>query len=251
MQRFIHLEGFLSEEEQFCLSTSTFERHQVCQKRKLGSEYEIDNDSEWKNLESSTASIPLNMGLNCTGGPFVDMEPAVRYSKRAFGEASRYFASIGQKEVSGAIYRLCNDEVELTGISLLYGPKGKMLAHYDSPTQPGRRDEWLVGFTVGADTDFRCNDKIIRLTSGDALVMDSMAVLHGVESIDNGFESVCRSSKYELPFPGSRLGVLLWQSAQTIPNVSKNKVSSDIKHEGLKNLFATDTDSDYSEDVEK
>lgn len=247
MERYIHLKGFLSEEEQHCLSKSALERHKVCQEQKLGSEYE----SEWQRLETSSSSIPLNMGLKGTGGPFVDMDSVVRYSKRAFGEASRYFSSVGQGKISEAIDRLRHEEAKLTGISLLYGPNGSMLAHYDAPTQPGRHDEWLVGFTVGADTYFRCNDKIVLLKSGDALVMDSMAVLHGVESIKSGKEAIDCSLKYELPSPGSRLGVLLWQGAHTVPEVTTKDEPFEMNHTDIKTLFMIDTDSECSGEIEE
>jgi hypothetical protein len=38
-------------------------------------------------------------------------------------------------------------------------------------------------FTIGNAVDFICNHEILTLYGGDALVMDSMAVLHGVKGI--------------------------------------------------------------------
>ena len=71
----------------------------------------------------------------------------------------------------------------LTGLALLYGPSGSMPPHFDSPTQPGRAEEWLTMFRVGCDVLFRLGDEVLIVGDGDAVVMDSMSVLHGVESV--------------------------------------------------------------------
>ncbi|KAI2510147.1 hypothetical protein MHU86_4314 [Fragilaria crotonensis] len=71
--------------------------------------------------------------------------------------------------------------------------------------------EWLVMMTVGKAVAFVCNDEIITLSSGDVLVMDAMAVLHGVQSI---LRDDC---DIELPLQGSRLGVPIVQARQVDP----------------------------------
>lgn len=248
LDRYVHLKGFLSEEEQLKLSSSTFRRHHVVCNEEASCKGQGDN--EWISLLDSVTSMRLDMGLQGTGGRFIDMEVAVTFAKRAFKYASNYYSSQGGKEMSEAIRILCEDSVGLTGLSLLYGPNGKMLAHHDSPTQPGRRDEWLCSFSIGATTYFRCNDEVIELQSGDALVMDSMAVLHGVESIGSWPEHIDFKSKFGLPISGSRLGVLLWKSADD--NASsltlKERISENQDHEfDIKCLFVTDSDTDCSD----
>lgn len=37
--------------------------------------------------------------------------------------------------------------------------------------------------TIGSTVSFRCNDDVLELKLGNVLVMDSMAVLHGVEGV--------------------------------------------------------------------
>lgn len=114
-----------------------------------------------------------------------------------------------------------------------------MSPHYDSPTQPGQGQEWLAMLTVGKSVDFVCNNDVITLTSGDALVMDSMAVLHGVKGIVQDNNSI------ELPVKGSRLGVLLWQ-ARSVANVFINGDNDDV--DGVNMLFQDDSDDDDDDD---
>lgn len=256
-KRYVHLKGFLTNEEQQELVRSTFECHRSNSAHSDGH----DKCDEWKSLGTDTVSTSLNLGLAYTGAPMNnEMNPALTFSRRSFEDASKHYLDAGKCDLSVATSRLASpDECDITGIALLYGPNGKMLAHYDAPTQKGRRDEWLVGFSVGADTMFRCNDEVVLLKSGDALVMDSMAVLHGVEGICGQVSSVDVEQLYGLPFQGSRLGVLLWQSAEP----SKNRMDvSKAEAEGvdvfdstcggvLKSLFVTGSDSEESDDGEE
>jgi hypothetical protein len=136
----------------------------------------------------------------------------------------------------------------LTGLALLYGPKGCMSAHYDSPTQPLQRMELLVLLSLGSTTVFTCtNDQEpLHLFSGDALVMDSMAVLHGVQQI---IPHPSSPVSHLLP-PNSRLGVLLWQGRTSTPkdittSVHHTMESDDMDiPDGMGSLFFGDDDSD-------
>jgi hypothetical protein len=87
-----------------------------------------------------------------------------------------------------------------------------MKPHYDSATQPNQKEEWLCILSLGLTAVFRCDNEVLHLESGDALVMDSMAVLHGVERVLLDPE-VCEEASWRkagLPFP-SRLGLVVWQ----------------------------------------
>jgi hypothetical protein len=118
-----------------------------------------------------------------------------------------------------------------------------MKAHYDSPTQPGQKNEWLACLSLGENCNFRCNQDILLLESGDALVMDSMSTLHGVEGIVlSPKEPSCKCG-----LPGScRMGILMWQ-AKAAPPLSNNSNDDDDRSielvEGVGNLFL-DSDSD-------
>jgi len=130
----------------------------------------------------------------------------------------------------------------LTGTALCYGPHAFMKPHYDSPTSRNSGgDEWLVVLSLGKDVHFRCDSNIIVMEDGDALVMDSAKVLHGVEGVGDmkhtthssstlpsslsSFSRVVKCSKEEkeeidlekmetvLPEGVSRLGLILWGAA--------------------------------------
>ena len=92
--------------------------------------------------------------------------------------------------------------------------------------------------TVGNPVDFVCNDQVLTLQSGDALVMDSMAVLHGVKAI---LPISGETARHKLPIEGSRLGVLLWQGKSIVGETS---ASIPTLEGGLENLFGDDEDSD-------
>jgi hypothetical protein len=81
---------------------------------------------------------------------------------------------------------------------------------------------------------FRCDDQIIRVESGDVLVMDSMSVLHGVEGVvgDGSFYK-----EVGLPIP-SRLGILFWQG-RTATSSSEEKEEYELV-DGIENLFRED-----------
>jgi len=104
-----------------------------------------------------------------------------------------------------------------------------------------------VMFSVGAPILFRCDDVVLTIDSGDALVMDSMKVLHGVEGVlatviptqeggVNGNQwckssSSCSSSNLLLPVHGSRLGVLLWHAAEKGRSINNNRSRAVSKNE--------------------
>ncbi len=90
--------------------------------------------------------------------------------------------------------------------------------------------------TVGKAVAFVCNDKIITLSSGDVLVMDAMAVLHGVQGI------LPDDCDIELPLQGSRLGVLLWQARQVDPREMSTHCQDD-NVDGIHTLYHHDDDS--------
>jgi hypothetical protein len=116
-----------------------------------------------------------------------------------------------------------------------------MNAHHDSPTQPGQREEWLVLMTVGLPVLFRLNKSVERLISGDVLVMDSMATLHGVEEI------LSDDSGIDFPALGlqrpARLGVLLREGRQESATHGRNDNQRSIDDdmvEGIQGLFGAD-----------
>jgi hypothetical protein len=117
-----------------------------------------------------------------------------------------------------------------------------MKPHYDSPTQPNQREEWLIMFTLGNDVLFQLDDRQLCLSSGDALVMDSMNVLHGVVSIlPPKLEEVDPAVTLGLS-PRTRLGILLWQSSPPRETIDENKTptndeTSDILNPLLHSLF--------------
>jgi hypothetical protein len=167
----------------------------------------------WTGVGTSTASFPLKLGIGCGGDLSRTLPFAVDLARRAFASSSMHHNV---------------KDCTLTGLSLLYGPNATMNAHCDSPTQPQQREEWLVMMTVGNSVRFRCNDELLLLHSGDALVMDSMAVLHGVQEI-----VVCDPDMAPilgLPVPGSRLGVLLWQGSSPM-NASASNMSEEVELE--------------------
>ena len=251
----------------------------------------------WDQLQNSSASMKMNLGLNECGGDLSHTLPlAVELSRKAFRKSALHYEMLGNLRLAQSSHKLAGimentssgqtksvgtngsktknkkhpassspqTPPKLTGLSLLYGPKAMMNPHYDSSTQPGQREEWLVMFTIGSDVLFRCNDSVIALSSGDALVMDSMSVLHGVEGIrkkmvqnpmdlctsetkDNSQfprENIDAALHYGLPVEGSRLGVLLWQgrtsyNAQIVTDERKTDDDGPISLEGFSTLFSS------------
>ena len=96
-------------------------------------------------------------------------------------------------------------------------------------------NQFIVGLAL-CSLGFVCNDEIITLSSGDVLVMDAMAVLHGVQSI------LPDDCDIELPLQGSRLGVLLWQARQVDP-VEGSTRGKDETIDGMHMLYYDDDDS--------
>ena len=187
----------------------------------------------------ATASIRIHLGISCGASVDHTLPLASQYARRAFATARETFPCDDD-----AVLQLLATSSPLTGLALLYGPNAKMTPHFDSPTQPGQRHEWLVMFTVGKAVDFMCHNEIITLTSGDALVMDSMAVLHGVTAIR---QDDCTVS---LPVEGSRLGVLLWQARQaTTSKCEPRNITADTDcMQGVNFLFQHDNSDDDDDD---
>jgi hypothetical protein len=82
----------------------------------------------------------------------------------------------------------------------------------------------------------------VQLQSGDVLVMDSMAVLHGVESIvdvDNSGGWCDEKADLGLPI-SSRLGILFWQGQDPVDKVSSASLTL---VEGVGSLFPDSDDS--------
>jgi hypothetical protein len=183
------------------------------------------SDSEWHALLARETGLPLNLGISGCGGSLAEiLSQSALVARRAFAAAH---ADLGVP----ALHNLANPATSLTGLALLYGPRGSMKAHFDSPTQPGQRNEWLANISLGLPVDFVCNTDIVRLYSGDVLVMDSMAVLHGVKQIvmtdeahqsDSGTQTDNNPLHHDfcnrIGLPGPfRLGILFWQGRDVAP----------------------------------
>jgi hypothetical protein len=169
-------------------------------------------------LESSPRSIKLNIGITIGGSIAPNLPKAEKVCRRVFERAASTLVKHkgdGDDVVSPRhhpLHVLAHPETPLTGTSLLYGPNASMKPHYDSPTQPNQKEEWLCILSVGLTTVFRCDNETFRIDSGDALVMDSMAVLHGVEKILPDPDGCVNSSWRQVGLPApSRLGLVVWQ----------------------------------------
>jgi hypothetical protein len=185
-------------------------------------------------VATSTTSIPLNLGIPCGGHLDSILPHAVAIARRAYQCAATAALEVApcddilaaesnatptpRQELHDTLMAIAQGP--LSGLSLLYGTKAAMTPHYDSPTQYQQRAEWLVLITLGNTVDFRCHDQVIPLHSGDVLVMDSMAVLHGVERIH--VDTDCPTLSHQLQLPGDqvRLGILLWQGRSDRPTQS-------------------------------
>ena len=220
-QRHVVLRGFLTETEQQELVKESI----ACHVRNE------DKATDWDGVATSTSSLKFRLGIDCGESLEGCLPLATELSRKAFLRASEQMGGCKTLDDLGA-------DAPLTGLVLLYGPKGSMSPHYDSPTQPGQRQEWLAMMTVGNPVDFVCNDQVLTLQSGDALVMDSMAVLHGVKAI---LPISGETARHKLPIEGSRLGVLLWQGKSIVGETS---ASIPTLEGGLENLFGDDEDSD-------
>eukprot|EP00978_Attheya_sp_CCMP212_P003557 scaffold7458_cov60-Attheya_sp.AAC.3 len=270
---YAHVPQFLTDLEQVELTTSVLERCKLQNNDNFLLTYD----------DSGTSSCSLELGLvpPCGG----DMEPAlplaVSHARRAFsliqsilllqqqskkdkvtttpsghdvGIRTRTMDPTNSTTAEMAVLKDLASSSCLTGIALLYGPKGCMPAHYDAPTQPLQRMELLVLLSLGSTTVFTCNktDEPLHLFSGDALVMDSMAVLHGVQQI---IPHPSSPVSHLLP-PNSRLGVLLWQGRTSTPSketttTANNRMEPDDMEipDGMGSLlFGDDSDSDSDSD---
>ena len=184
---------------------------------------------------SSKTSLKLNLGISC-GGDLSDILPnAVAVVRRAFDHASNIAKN---KSTAKTLQTISNGP--LSGLSLLYGLDAAMVPHYDSPTQPGQRDEWLCMMSFGNTMIFRCDNDTITIQSGDVIVMDAMSTLHGVERIvpDDNMPLIC--SRIGFPIPQVRLGILLWQG-RVMP-VYKDVLGpvDDVDLEGSIGIFDND-----------
>jgi hypothetical protein len=192
-KRYIILESFLSPDDERSIIQEVLERHR--QSRPVANDLMMD-------LTSMKNSLKLELGIACGE----DLSPILTVStaicRRAFKDAAQYLPW------AHSLKLLSERDTPLTGLSLLYGPQSSMSPHYDSPTQPGQKEEWLCMFTFGSSLLFRLDDETVKMKSGDALVMDSMSVLHGVERIlAASVDDLC--SKIGLP-TACRLGLLFW-----------------------------------------
>lgn len=215
-ERYMVLESFLSLDEQRAIVGEVLTCHQL---------HGQDGEGLKLDLGQST-SMKMELGIGCGEDLSSKLKVSVHASRRAFQVASENFLPM-----TSALRTLSDPTTPMTGLSLLYNPSASMSAHYDSPTQPGRMEEWLCSFTLGMPCLFRLNECVIALKSGDALVMDSMAVLHGVERIlESRGDDIC--SQVGLPVEG-RLGVLLWHGRLSVDTYSDIPVV-----EGLSDMFA-------------
>ena len=209
-KRYVVLRGFLAADVQQELIAEVL----ACHYRNAG----VSPSS----VLTGESSLRLELGI-ATGGSLDAVLPqACARIREAFRQASC--------ETVPKLRSLSADSTPLTGISLLYGPESVMKSHYDSPTQPGQRDEWLAMLSIGNPVLFRCNERIETLNSGDALVMDSMAVLHGVEGI-----VPIDGADFGLPVQGSRLGILMWRARSDSAASTDRATVSPV--DGLETLF--------------
>lgn len=218
-QSYLVFQQFLSTSEEELLVREALQCHSL--------HLSTSVESSLGDSRTASTACKLDLGIRCGGNLEHSIPEAVRVARRIFKRASSLLPKI---EV---LKRLCEDDVPLTGTALLYGTNASMKAHYDSPTQPGQREEWLCTMSCGLATKFRCNDTLIELQPRDVLVMDSMAVLHGVERVLEQDESDhCKQAG--LPWP-SRLGILLWQGRITKVSTEDHDALADV--EGVDHLF--------------
>jgi hypothetical protein len=237
VQRYAIFRSFLNVKEQQLLVQESLQCH-------LKNSTEKQMPTDWNHMETSSTSETFQLGVRCGGDLTPTLPLAVAVARRAFRQAAlQQEPQLGDATSIPALETLSQPNIPLAGLVLLYGLQASMPAHCDSPTQPGQREEWLIMMTMGNDVRFRCNDDIVQLQSGDVLVMDSMAVLHGVESIvdvENG--AGCDDEKPDLGLPiSSRLGILFWQGQSPVDKVDSASFSV---VEGVGNLFPDSDDSD-------
>jgi hypothetical protein len=244
VQRYAIFRSFVGVEEQQLLVRESLQCHLKNSSTGINQQ---DSDgtlqptkTDWNHMETSSTSHTFQLGVRCGGDLTSTLPVAVEVARRAFRQAMQHKPQLGTLTSIPALETLSQPNVPLAGLVLLYGLQASMPPHYDSPTQPGQREEWLVMMTMGNDVRFRCNDDIVKLQSGDVLVMDSMAVLHGVESIVDNKNKGCEEEDLGLPI-SSRLGILFWQGQSPIDNVDSTSISV---VEGVGSLFPDSDDSD-------
>lgn len=138
---------------------------------------------------------------------------------------------------------LDRDRPFLTALGWLYGPQSSMVAHHDTPTFPGSKDEWLVSFNAGLTMNFEADGEPLPLASGDVVVMDTLAVKHGVLGILPG------TAPAECSLQDARLGLLLWSSYNPDPKARATLAADEgAAAEGLSNLFPDSSDDDDDDD---
>jgi hypothetical protein len=249
VRRYAIFRSFVDVEQQKLLVQESLQCHlkNSTDKDKLQQDSSSDGtlsptDLNWNHMETSSTSETFQLGVRCGGDLTSTLPLAVAVARRAFQQALQQTPQLGDVSSIPALETLSQPNIPLAGLVLLYGLQASMPPHYDSPTQPGQREEWLVMMTMGNDVRFRCNDDVVQLQSGDVLVMDSMAVLHGVESIVDVDNGGGRDDKSELGLPiSSRLGILFWQGQSPVDKVDSASFSV---VEGVGNLFPDSDDSD-------
>jgi hypothetical protein len=224
-----------SDEAQRRLASEVFHCHAVNEEYKsdeLGGDVLAQFDS------LSCSSTKLNLGISCGGDLATNLPNAVDLARRAFQQA----AIVATSHATAETLKLISKN-PLSGLSLLYGIHASMTSHYDSPTQPGQREEWLCMISFGNTILFRCDNEIVTVHSGDVIVMDSMAVLHGVERIlpDNSLPSIC--TRIGFPLTQVRLGVILWQGKLTPDKNPITHPEEEINLEDAFSLFDCDDDA--------
>ncbi|GKY95166.1 hypothetical protein MPSEU_000480100 [Mayamaea pseudoterrestris] len=193
------LNSFLSIDDQRLIVDEILTRHRQCCSSDKANGLDINLDG--------TNSFRLELGIGCGENLCQILAVSTDRCRQAFKQGATRL-----KNPSPSLISLHKPDTPLTGLSLLYGPNSFMSPHYDSPTQPGQKEEWLCMFTFGLPCLFRLDDLCVEMRSGDALIMDSMSVLHGVEKIlvDSGADGLHSCSRIGLPI-ASRLGLLFWQ----------------------------------------
>mmetsp|Transcript_4203 Transcript_4203/g.7018 ORF Transcript_4203/g.7018 Transcript_4203/m.7018 type:complete len:250 (+) Transcript_4203:60-809(+) len=236
-KRYLTLRSFLSEDEQEAVKEEALQCHSM---------HSTPTTESFEPLASATCSLKLKLNIAC-GASLEDRLPlAVRLCRRAFAEAQ----DVLHDDALAPLAAAASGGEDMTGLALLYGPHGSMTSHYDAPTQPGQRHEWLAMLTIGNDVEFNANDELLTLRSGDALVMDSMAVLHGVKGIIASRDKLT-SSRISLPVEGSRLGILMWRARSVAMQRSAPGDDDDVivDLEGVNMLFpdsSSDDDDDHA-----
>jgi hypothetical protein len=233
VKKFFVFRNFVgSEDRQRRLVNETLQCHAHNEATKGGH----DVSTMWQSIGTSKTSLNLNLGIPCGGDLTHVLPDAALLARQAFLQASMETTNATTKTLQSLA------QGPLSGLALLYGVEASMPSHYDSPTQPNQREEWLVMMTLGNTVVFRCDNEIISLHSGDALVMDSMAVLHGVDRIvpDHSDHPIC--SVINLPDLQVRLGILFWQGRDEPKQKAPLLSEEGIHFVGMDGLFDEEID---------